>query len=128
MLINHDKVVCKEEGPPFNLHRAPHFPKATTAHKCRPSTQHNTEYLTTDSAIGLIFYKNLVCAQHYDGIRFSILAQDLLVIYLLFKPLSLKLLTPSLPTKRMFVQLKDSTLLTLSHWSFSSQSRLVLFL
>ena len=31
MQISHGKVVCKEKGPPFNLHRGPPFSKATTA-------------------------------------------------------------------------------------------------
>ena len=50
-----------------------------------------------------------------------------LFIYLLLKPLSSKLQTPPSADKRIRIQLKDCTLMTLSHWSFSSQSRLGFF-
>ena len=53
----------------------------------------------------------------------------LLSIYLLLKPLSSKVRTPpSANKKNIRVQLKDSALMPLSHWSFSSQSRLGFFL
>ena len=53
-----------------------------------------------------------------------------LFIYLLLKPLSSKLLTPPSADKKIRVQLKHCTLMrmTLSYWSFSSQSRLGFFL
>ena len=40
------------------------------------STQHNTQPLASDSAIGLNLLQNLACAQHHDGSRFSILSQS----------------------------------------------------
>ena len=48
-----------------------------------------------------------------------------LSIYLLSKPLLSKLLTPPSADKKnsCTVQLEDCALMTLSHWSFSSQSR-----
>ena len=51
-----------------------------------------------------------------------------LFIYLVLKPLSSKLLTPPSADKRIHVQLKDCTLMTLSHRSFSSRSQLRFFL
>ena len=51
-----------------------------------------------------------------------------LFIYLLLKPMSSKLQTSPSANKKIRVQLKDCTLMTLSHWSFSSQSRLGFFL
>ena len=45
------------------------------ARYCKSSTQTNTQSLASDSAIGLHLLQNPTCAQHYDDIRFSILAQ-----------------------------------------------------
>ena len=46
-----------------------------SASRCKPSTQTNTEFFRSDSAIALHLLQNPVCAQHYDESRFSILAQ-----------------------------------------------------
>ena len=48
MQIKHVKVVCKEKGPPFNLHRGPPFPKATTA-----LTQHDNEPFTMATGLNI---------------------------------------------------------------------------
>ena len=45
------------------------------ARRCKASTQTNTQYLASDSTVGLHLLQNPVCAQHYDDSRFSILAQ-----------------------------------------------------
>ena len=43
--------------------------------QCKSSTQPNSYFLASDSAVGLLFLQNPVCAQLYDDSRFSILAQ-----------------------------------------------------
>ena len=45
------------------------------ARRCKPFTHTNTQSFASDSDIGLHFIQNPVCAKHYDGSRFSILAQ-----------------------------------------------------
>ena len=58
----------------------------------------------------------------------SLLEVALLSIYLLLKPLLSKLLTPPIADKKIRVLFKECALMTFFHWSFSSQSRLGLFL
>ena len=41
--------------------------------RCKSSTQTNTQFLASDSAIGLHFLQNPTSAQHYDDIRFLFL-------------------------------------------------------
>ena len=71
--------------------------------------------------LDFIFYKILPALNIMMTADFLLLPKAVhLFIYLLLKPLSSKLL----PTKRIHIQLKDCTLIMLSHWSYSCQSRL----
>ena len=80
-------------------------------------------------SLDFIFYKILPSLNIMMTADFLFLPKVAhLFIYLLLKSLSSKLLTCPLPTKRIRVQPKDCTLTTLSHWFFSSQSRLGFFL
>ena len=81
-------------------------------------------------AIGLQCLQNPICAQHYDDSRLSILAQSRSSFNLsALEATFIKISNPALfRKKRICVQLKDLALMTLSHWSFFSQSRLVFFL
>ena len=45
------------------------------ARRCKSSTQTNTQFLASDSAIGLHLLQNPTFAQYYDDSRFSIIAQ-----------------------------------------------------
>ena len=84
----------------------------------------NTQSPASDSAIGLHLLLNSICAQHYDDGRFSIIAQgrspfNLSVLEATFTKMS----NPALCQQKQFVytlQLKDCPLITLSHWSFST--------
>ena len=93
------------------------------------STQTNTQSLTSGSAIGLHLLQNPTCAQHYDDSRFSILAKGRSPFHLsALEATFIKTSKPRpLPTKAIRVQLEDCALMTLSHWSFSSQSQFWLF-
>ena len=72
-----------------------------SAHRCKSSTQTNTQSLASNSAIGLHLLQNPTCAQHYDDSRFSILAQGRSPFHLsALKPLSSKLLTPPSADKK----------------------------
>ena len=78
--------------------------------------------------LDFIFYKILPALNIMMTADFLFLPKAAhLSIYLLWKLLSSKLLTPPSADKRIRIQLKDCTLMTLSHWSFSSQSRLGFF-
>ena len=84
------------------------------------STQTNTQFSASDSAIGLYLFQHPICAQHYDDSRFSLLAQGRTP----FHPLALeatfiKTSNPALcRQKRIRVQLNDCALITLSHCFF----------
>ena len=79
--------------------------------------------------LDFIFYKILPALNIMTRADFLFLPKAAhLFIYLLLKPLLSKLLPGPLPTKKIRIQLKDCTLMTLSHWSFSSQSRFGFFL
>ena len=96
------------------------------ARRCKSSTQTNTQPLTSDSVIGLHLLQNPNCAQHYDDSRFSILAQCRSRFHLYaLEATFIKTSNPALCRQKEFVY---CTLMTLSHWSFSSQSRLDFFL
>ena len=100
------------------------------ARQCKSSTQTITQSLASDSAIGLHLLQNLTCAQHYDDSRFSILAQDRSLFHLsALEATFIKTSNPALCRQKEFVySLEDCTLMMLSHWCFSSQSRLGFFL
>ena len=87
--------------------------------------------LLLNQPIYFIFCKILLMLNILMTVDFLFLPKAAyLLIYLLLKPRSSKLLTPPSADKKNLstVQLKDSALMTVSHWSFSSQSRLGLFL
>ena len=97
------------------------------ARRCKSSTQTNTQFLASDSAIGLHLLQNPTCAQHYDDSRFSILAQGRSPFHLSdLEATFIKTSNPALCRQKR-IQLKDCTLKTLSRWTFSSQLRLKLF-
>ena len=75
-----------------------------------------------------IFYKILPALNIMMTADFLFLPKAAhLFIYLLLKSLSSKLPNPPSADKRICLQLKDCTQMTLSHWFFSSQSRLSFF-
>ena len=99
------------------------------ARRCKSSTQTNTQSLASDSVVGLHLLQNPTCAQHYDDSRFSILAQGCSPFHLsALEAIFIKTNPALCRQKRIQVQLKDCTLMALSHWSFSSQSQLSFFL
>ena len=110
------------------------------ARRCKSSTQTNTQSLAFDSAIRLHLLQNPTCAQHYNDSRFFILAQGRSAFHLFaLEATFIKTSNPALCRQKKFVYsciqiflaaeggVEDCTLMTLFHWFFSSQSRLVFF-
>ena len=103
------------------------------ASQCKSSNHPNTQSLASDSAIGLHLLQNPACAQHYDDSEISVLAQGSSTFHLPALEASfIKTSNAALCRQKEFVQslkvVQFYALMTLSHWSFSSQSRFGFFL
>ena len=74
------------------------------ARQCKSSTQTNTQSLASDSAIGFHLLENPTCAQHYNDIRFSILAQGCSLFHLsTLEATFIKTSNPALCRQKEFV-------------------------
>ena len=125
----------------------PYFPKAagqnqTTCPQIYPFLLFFPKTLTSCSSVQIFQPSLLLLIQPLDFIFYKILPalNIMMTADFLFLPRPFtfssicswshfhqNFLPRPLPTKRIRVQLKDCTLMTLSHWSFSSQSRLDFF-
>ena len=97
------------------------FPERTVpARLCKSSIQNNTQYLASDSAIGLDLLQKLACSLHYDDSRFFFLPLGRCSFHLsALEPLSSKLPNPSSADKKIHLQFRDCTLMSNDSLSYS---------